>query len=181
MKDWYSSVYKSLIISGCIAFIISFFTEGMNSLGAYVSGYIVFGFSIMMLLITLFNHALNTNDGGNNSTLGTMTKLIFLTGPFLCMLFIIIFILTITFIYKDKIIEDHVPGSYHSFCNINIMLLFLQLYFIYTNISDDKFFLYGKISKVVYSSIYLLCSLSLISCVILYTILKYYSTDGFTV
>jgi hypothetical protein len=49
------------------------------------------------------------------------------------------------------------------------------------NINDEKFEATGKLSKVTSSMIYLLGVLTAISSIILNTILKYYSTDGFRV
>ena len=51
---------------------------------------------------------------------------------------------------------------------------------VYTNIDTDKFQATGKIPKIASTVIYLIGVLSAISSIILYTILKYYSTDGFS-
>ena len=82
--------------------------------------------------------------------------------------------------YKPIILQDHVANGYHSFSNINVILILIQLYIVYTNITSDSFEKTGKISKVTSSLIYLLGVLSAISSIILYTILKYFTTDGFT-
>ena len=81
--------------------------------------------------------------------------------------------------YKNNIIDGHVAPSYNSFSNIIILLLLLQVYLVYTNISTENFESSGKISKVTSSFIYLLGVLTAICSIILGTILKYYSTDGF--
>ena len=81
--------------------------------------------------------------------------------------------------YKNNIINGRVSKGYYSFSNISVLLLFIQLYIVYTNITTDKFETTGKISKVTSSIIYLLSVLSGICAVILFTILKYYTTDGF--
>ena len=60
------------------------------------------------------------------------------------------------------------------------MLLLLQVYLVYTNINTDTFESSGKIPKVTSSLVYLLGVLTGICSIILSTILKYYSTDGFT-
>jgi hypothetical protein len=57
----------------------------------------------------------------------------------------------------------------------------MQLFIVINNINTEKFETTGKMSKVVSSTIYLLGILTGISSIILYTILKYYSTDGFTI
>lgn len=81
--------------------------------------------------------------------------------------------------YKNKIINEQVSNSYYSFSNVTIILILLQLYIIYSNISTDKFISSGKLSKVTSSIIYLINVLTIISSIILFTILKYYTTDGF--
>ena len=49
----------------------------------------------------------------------------------------------------------------------------------YNNINTDKFEVTKRISKVASTMIYLIGVLTAISSIILYIILKYYSTDGF--
>jgi hypothetical protein len=71
-------------------------------------------------------------------------------------------------------------GQYSNFSNINIILILIQLYIVYTNISSDSFEKTGKMSKVTSSVVYLLGVLSTITSIILYTILRYFTTDGFT-
>ena len=82
--------------------------------------------------------------------------------------------------YKKNIIDNHISNSYYSFSNIAALLIFIQLYIIYTNITTNTFEKTGKLSKVTTSIIYLLAVLTSICSVILYTILKYFTTDGFT-
>ena len=96
------------------------------------------------------------------------------------MFFVIAFTLYLMIKYKPIIIDNHVSSSYNSFSNINIILIIIQLYIVYTNITTDSFEKTGKISKVTSSMVYLLGILSGISSIILYTILKYFTTDGFT-
>jgi uncharacterized membrane protein len=79
------------------------------------------------------------------------------------------------------IIDEHVSKSYYTFSNIAIVLLLLQLYIVYTNISTERFESTGKISKLTSSLVYLLGVLTSMCSLILYTILKYYTTDGFKV
>jgi hypothetical protein len=101
-------------------------------------------------------------------------------GPFLLMLGVIAFVLYLMITYKSIILKDHVANGYHSFSNINVILILIQLYIVYTNITSDSFEKTGKMSKVTSSIVYLLGVLSAIASIILYTILKYFTTDGFT-
>ena len=178
MKDWYSSIYKAFIISAIISFVIGFFFEGKVSLGSYITGYSVLILGIMMILLILFNSIMKITEG--QSIFQILYTILLTAGPFLLMLGVIAFILYLMITYKSIILEGHVANGYHSFSNINIILILIQLYIVYTNISSDSFEKTGKMSKVTSSVVYLLGVLSTITSIILYTILRYFTTDGFT-
>jgi hypothetical protein len=178
MSGWYSSIYKAFIISAIISFVIGFFSEGKVSLGSYVTGYSVLILGIMMILLILFNSIMKITEG--QSILQILYTILLTAGPFLLMLGVIAFILYLMIKYKSIILQDHVANGYHSFSNINIILILIQLYIVYTNISSDSFEKTGKMSKVTSSMVYLLGVLSAITSIILYTILRYFTTDGFT-
>jgi len=178
MKDWYSSVYKGFIITAIISFVIGMFSEGNVSLGAYITGYSILILGIMMILLILFNSIMKITEG--QSILQILYIILLTAGPFILMLLVIAFILYLMISYKTNILDNHVSSGYNSFSNINIILILVQLYIVYTNITSDSFEKTGKISKVTSSMIYLLSVLTAISSIILYTILKYFTTDGFT-
>lgn len=178
MKDWYSSIYKAFIFASVVAFIIGFFTESQLALGAYIAGYLVLTLGIMMILIILFNNVLRVSS--NASSFQILYSILMTSGPFLLILAVISFVLYLLINYKNNIVAGNVAPSYNSFSNIIVMLLLLQVYLVYTNISTDSFESTGKISKVTSSFVYLLGVLTGICSIILSTILKYYSTDGFT-
>jgi hypothetical protein len=176
MAVWYSSVYNSLIISSIISFIIGYFTEKTVSFSAYMIGYSVLTLAIMMILIILINN-LKTQ---NQSALQILYNILLTCGPFILILFVIVFITIIMGYYNKIIIDEHISKSYHSFSNILIFLLLIQVYILYTNISNPNFESTGKLSKVTSSIICLIGVLTLICSVIIFTILKYFTTDGFT-
>jgi len=177
MKNWYSSIYKACILASLIAFTIGFFSKSQTSLGAYISGYSVLTLGIMMILIIIFNNVLRISSNG--STLQIFYTILMTSGPFLLMLSVIGFVLYLLINYKDKIIEGNIASSYNSFSNIIVMLLLIQVYLVYTNISTDNFESTGKISNITSNFIYLLGVVTAICSIILSTILKYFSTDGF--
>lgn len=183
MTSWYQSIYKAFIISAIISFVIGFFSEGKVSLGSYITGYSVLILGIMMILLILFNSTMKITEG--QGFYGYYDKILYTgvfaqAGPFLLMLGVIAFILYLMITYKSIILQGHVANGYHSFSNINVILILIQLYIVYTNITSDSFEKTGKMSKVTSSIIYLLGVLSAISSIILYTILRYFTTDGFT-
>jgi len=95
------------------------------------------------------------------------------------MLGVIGFILYLLITYKNIIINSQVSPGYYSFSNITAILLLIQLYMVYTNISTPKFEETGKMSKVTSSIVLLIGVLTAISSIIMFTILKYFTTDGF--
>lgn len=178
MKDWYSTIYKACIFASLVAFIMGFLTQSQLSLGAYIAGYSVLTLGIMMILIVLLKNVLRVTENG--SALQILYFILMTSGPFILILAVISFVLFLLINYQDKIIAGQVAPSFNSFSNIIVMLLLLQVYLVYTNINTDTFESSGKIPKVTSSLVYLLGVLTGICSIILSTILKYYSTDGFT-
>jgi hypothetical protein len=179
MADWYPIFYKACIYASIVAFILGFFTNSSLSLGAYLAGYSVLTLGILMILVILFSHVLKATS--NNSTMQILSSILITTGPFILMIGVISFVLYLLIKYKNNIIDGHIAPGYNSFSNIIVILLMIQLYLVINNLNNDKFETTGKMSKVTSSIIYLLGVLTAISSIILYTILKYYSTDGFMV
>jgi hypothetical protein len=178
MANWYSSVYKGFIVAGLVSFIVGIFSQGLVSLNSYIAGYSILLIAIAMMLIIIFNNILKVNEG--SSTLQVLSSILMSSGPFLIILAVISMVLYLIVKYKSNIIDNRVSGGYYSFSNITALLIFVQLYIIYTNVFSDKFQNTGKIDKVTSSLIYLLGVLSSMSTAVLYIILKYYTTDGFT-
>jgi hypothetical protein len=173
MKDWYSGVYKAFILASVVAFIISTFSTGKVAYGAELAGYSSLILGVMLILVILFK---NLFSGSPESS--GITNVLMSTGPFILMLGVIGFILYLMIVYKGVIIDGHVSPNYQTFSNIAIILFLIQVYVVYTNLSSDKFTATGKLSKVTASMIYLFGILTLICSLILYTILKYFRTDG---
>lgn len=176
MNHWYSSIYKSLILASVISFLISFFSSGNVAFGAILSGYSVLILGIMMLLIMLFTEILKVTQG--QGLLKIFYELVISTGPFILMLGIIGFVMYLIINYKTIITDHNVSDSYYTFSNITLVLILIQLYIVYTNVSSDGS---RKISSVTGSLLYLLGILSAWSSLIMFTILKYYTTDGFSI
>lgn len=173
MKDFLSSIYKAFIIASVVSFIIGFSTTGNSSLGALMSGYSILIMGVLMVMLTIFNKM--------SQTVGNTMAIISMIGPFLLILGILGFWLYLTITYKDMITENHVSKNYSTFANISIMLILIQIAIMYGNITGDEFEKTGKVSKVTLSLMYLLGVLTFISTVISYSILKYFTTDGFRV
>ena len=178
MNNWYSSVYKALIYVSVILFLISFGTSGNTTIGALISGYSALTLSILMILILLLNNVSNTIQG--KSTFEMVSTILMAASPFLLMLAVIAFILYLIITYSKIIGEGHVSSGYYTFSNIAIILFLIQIYLLYVNMDTEKFKQTYKLSSVTNSLIYLLGVITSMCALILYTILKYFTTDGFS-
>jgi hypothetical protein len=176
---WYSGVYKALIIGSVVSFLISFFSTGKMSYNSLISGYSTLTLGIMLILTILISKILEITK--NDTTSQMLITILISLGPFLLMLTVIGFILYLIIFYKTPILDNHVSQSYYTFSNITIILLLIQIYIVYKNITTKEFDVSGKISKVTSSLIYLIGVLSSLSAMIIYIVLKYFRTDGFKV
>ena len=177
MTNWYSGIYKSLIIASVISFIIYFFSSGDVSLVALISGYSVLTFGIMMILYIILYNLLQTTQNNNFQMLLSM---ITTCGPFLLIFGIVGLVLYLIITYKERILLGHVPNSFYIFNNITIILILLQVYLIYNNITNNKFETTQKLSKMKTSILYLYGVITAISSITLFNILTNFSADGFS-
>lgn len=173
MNELYPNIYKGFILSSIVAFILGFFSQNELSFSSYIAGYCVLTLSILMILVSLLYKGSQQNQ--------TLYNILLMCGPFILMVSVIVFILVLMGTYKEIIIKEHISKSYHSFSNIFIILLLIQIYIVYTNISTKNFESTGNLSKLTSSIITLIGVLTLICSVIIFTILKYFTTDGFTI
>lgn len=176
MNNLYLSVYKALIYVSVILFLISFWTSGNTTIGALITGYSALTLSILMILILLLNNIMNTVQG--KSSFEMISTILMSASPFLLMLAIIAFILYLIIKYSKIIGEGQVSTSYYTFSNITIILFLLQIYLLYENMGTEKFKQTYKLSSVTSSLIYLLGVITGMCALIIYTILKFFTTDG---
>ena len=176
MSTWYSSVYKAFMMVCIICFLISFSTSGETKFNSTLAGYILLILSILLILIILTKNILQVTNG--KSMFQSILTMIMTLGPFMLTLGTMGFLLYLFIYYKTHIIENHVLPTFYNFSQIISFLLLAQLYIIYTNIKSDSFEATKKISKSMYSLLYLFGTLILILTLIMYSILKYFRTDG---
>ena len=171
MNDWYSSLYKSLLIASSVLFLIYLSYSGINSVRALISGFVLLQFAVLMILHSLSRNALIETQ--NDSTFKILSALQTNTGPFLLTFGIIVFVIACLLKYFDRIVAGHVSPGFNTFSNILILLSFAQIYLIFNSVKLDK-----KIPTITSGVIYLFGILSGICSLILFTILRYYTTDG---
>jgi amino acid transporter len=124
----------------------------------------------------LLNNVMNTIQG--KPTFEMITTILMASGPFLLMLAVIAFILYLIITYSKIISEGRVSNGYYTFSNISIILFLLQIYLLYSNMDTEKFKQTYKLSSITSSLLYLLGVITSMCSLILYTILKYFTTDG---
>lgn len=178
MKDWYSTLYKACIWVSLIMFIIGFITQSDTSLGAFIAGYSVLTLGILMILVILFANVLRVTEEA--SLWRTIFAMAMTSGPFILILGVVSIMLYLFIFYKQRIIDGHIAPGFNTFSGIVSVLLFMQMFILYNSISSERFEATGKLPRLTSALAYLLNVLTGISTVILFTILKYYSTDGFT-
>lgn len=176
MALWYSTVHKSFIAASIISFIISFFSQGKVSLGSSLAGYCLLLLAIMLVLVILFTSIIKIQN--NLSTFQLIIYILMTTGPFILMLGTIGFLIYLTIFYMSAIIAGHVSPTYYTFKNMVIILMLVKIYVTYQHISTSNFEQTGKLSKITFSLLYLFGVIAALCSLILFTLLKYFRTDG---
>jgi NAD/NADP transhydrogenase beta subunit len=161
MNEWYSSVFKGFMFASIISFIISLFTSGKTSYGAELSGYSTIILAIFLILLIMFQN-----------------KSIVSSSCFILLLAVIGFIMYSVIKYKDNIIDGHVAPYLKTFTTISILLIMIQTYVMYSSIFNEKFDKTHTISKVNTYLLYLLSIITFVCSLIIFVILRYYTTDG---
>jgi hypothetical protein len=178
MNNLYSNVYKALMITSIISFIISILSSGDVSLGAEISGYCLLLLSIIMITFIVITKYTTNFKGQINIESILSTSLI--SGPFILIFAITGFILYSIIYYKNRIINGQVSSDYYTFNSWCIIILLIQIFYLYNNLNNSDFELNGKLSSITISILYLMSVILSIMSIILFVILKYYQTDGFT-
>jgi hypothetical protein len=179
---WDVYLWKATIIAAVITFLIYMFTTGINSLNASIAGYSLLIITILGIMIQLIRKPVANQEG--ISTLKMVMNILTLTGPFFIILAIIGFMLYLLISNKNEIINNQISQSFNTFSNITLFVILVIIYFIYNQVECDGPQCgsnTGKIENVSNSFLLLLSVITVISTLIVYVILTYYTTDGFQV
>jgi hypothetical protein len=179
---WDVYLWKATIIAAVITFLIYMFTTGINSLNASIAGYSLLIITILGIMIQLIRKPVANQEG--TSTLKMVMNILTLTGPFFIILAIIGFMLYLLISNKNEIINNQISQSFNTFSNITLFVILVIIYFIYNQVECDGPQCgsnTGKIENVSNSFLLLLSVITVISTLIVYVILTYYTTDGFQV
>lgn len=170
------NIYKAFILASVIMFIISFFTSGDTTIGSLITAYSTLSISLIMIMLILISNVLRISQG--QSIFNLILSILLNAGPFLLMFAIVGLMLYCIISYSSAIGKGNVSGNYYTFSNIIVILFLIQIYMLYGNIVSEKFQQTGKISKITLGMVYLIGTISGICSIIIYTILKYFTTDG---
>jgi len=172
-KELYAAFYKGTIITSGIAFMLGMGTTGVTSLSSFQVGYGFFILSIMLILIIILNNIMTKNTD-------SMSNIIINILPFAIMMSVAGSLMYFSMKYYEIIKEGRVSSGYNAFNNVTIYLLIIQLFTIYSAVSDANFDKNG-VQKITSGALLLMAVLSGISTNITRVILKYFTTDGFEV
>lgn len=170
------NIYKAFILASVVLFIVSFFTSGDSPIGSLITAYSTLTISIIMIMLILLNNILRVSQG--QSIFNLILSIMLTSGPFLLMLAVVGIMLFCIISYSSAIGKGNVSNNYYTFSNIIVILFLLQIYLLYGNIVSDKFQQTGKISKITLSMVYLVGTITAICSLIVFTILRYFTTDG---
>jgi hypothetical protein len=179
---WDVYLWKATIIAAVITFLIYMFTTGINSLNASIAGYSLLIITILGIMIQLIRKPVANQEG--TSTLKMVMNILTLTGPFFIILAIIGCMLYLLISNKNEIINNQISQSFNTFSNMTLFIILIIIYFIYNKVECDGPQCgsnTGKIENVSNSFLLLLSVITVISTLIVYVILTYYTTDGFQV
>ena len=177
MNGWLTNIYKAFIYVSAILFIIALNTTGDNTINASISGYATMIVSVLLIMTVILN-GLTQNTKGI-STFQLISTIFITLGPFLLILGIIAALLYLIITYKTIISEGHVSSYYGTFSFLSSILVLVQMYMIYDGINSEKFEKTNRLSKITLSILCLAAVLNSLCVMILFIILKYYTTDGY--
>jgi len=129
---------------------------------------------IMTVIINGFNQTIKMGISFYQIVINLLTTI----GPFILILAIIGFLMYLLISYKTIISEGHVSRYYGTFSFLSSILILVQMYLLYDGIISPQFQKTNRLSKITTSVLCLTAVLNTICALILYVILKYYTTDG---
>ena len=159
----------NLLYAVIIATVFSIFcTVGMtteSALSALIGEYSIIGAAILIMTAIKMKSLIDSGDLVKMSTLLTMS-------PFLFILFIIIYYISIISIYFDKIVSNKISEYYYSFSKLTTVLIVSQIFLLVYTIANNI-----EIPRKTFSILMLLGTINAIVVITLGIILKFYTTD----
>lgn len=167
------NLQKAFMFAAGICFILSYFSQGYVFYGAEIAGYSLLVIAIAMLNLRILK-SLRENPSVPKNEL--MLYTIQASTPFWFIFGVLCYSINVIVSFKERIIEGKVADGFYVFNNILLVLYLLMTYLLYTGFSYVHTGVI--ISKLTSSLLYLYGVMALIGTIIVYIILKFYSTDG---
>jgi len=176
-SDYYQLIYMCFIGVGLILSIISLFVSSTKNSNILISSYSLISFGLILMIGTFIQNILSKQ---NRSFFQFLLALLTNVGPFLLLFGILAFSIYLVAVYKNKLDGGNMSSSYELFSRLFILFLFVQIYIMYKGTQNPSFLETGVIPNMYTSFVYLAGVINVSIVVILFTILKYFSTDGFS-
>lgn len=179
MNTWINNIYKAFIFVSAILIIIALNTTGTTSINATISGYTTMILSLLLIMIVVINN-FNQTVNSETSYIQIIINSLFTIGPFILLLVIIGFLMYLYINYKNIISEGHVSSYYNTFSFLSSILVLLQIFLLYNGTTSRQFQRTHLLSKITNSIVCFTAVINSICAIILFIILKYYTTDGYS-
>tara|TARA_Y100000591_G_scaffold332405_1_gene369605 strand:+ start:62 stop:745 length:684 start_codon:yes stop_codon:yes gene_type:complete len=153
-----------------------------------------YGLAIISLLCIIFIHLGLTNKeikekefyknkkGESVSYLESISMFFHSTFSYILYIIVLVFIMLLNYFYYNKINMGAVSSDYNSYSSMSTILVLITLLVIYQYINITIFksasSKHAERRTIINSILYLLCTVNVIFILIMYILLKFYSTDG---
>ena len=135
---------------------------------------LIVGYSFIISGFVLLVGYLLFKLSGNYGFLSLLT----IIGPFIVIIAVIGYYLSILSQYQNRITDGNISVGYYSFSNIFLFLILMQSFVFFKALQDKQFKESHTINKINSMIIYLLGVLSALVAITINIILAYFSTDG---
>jgi hypothetical protein len=170
-------IYNTFVIVGVLILLISFSSSNVTGM---ITGYSFIECGVI-LLVGYFIKLIYENTQGSSIT--KLTSVLFTIGPFVILIYIILYSIYLLLTYKNRISQGNVAPGYNNFTSISIILILLQLYIFYLGINnnnenDDVIVKKLQMNKVYGILLYFIGILNSITVITIGIILALFNTDG---
>jgi hypothetical protein len=170
-----NNISYSLLYGGLIIVLLTLGTLNKSAVSGAIAGYSASWIAILFLFsLTYTNYS--SSSIKNNSFSWKTLGLIFI--PYLILLGIIGYSLTLIGVYFDNISSDRVSPYYVTFSYISTIFIIIQVYIFGNITSTNAFTKDGTINSLSLVKLILLGVINILVLISLGISLKYFSTDG---
>ena len=150
-------------------------------------GYGISSVSILCILFIIYGlskkELMDSKNLNSNIKEGFFSNALYVLGDgnaFVIVLVLLTLILVLNYVYYQKINIGIVPGSFEQFNYVSNLFMIIQflLLFQYINIRIFSIEPNSSMTGIITAATYFLSTINIIFVIIMYILLKYYSTDG---